>query len=100
MAQTAGEVIADTWQEGLENAVASLAQLPGRCPVAQEAALFGLPPIRQLLYRRTRTGPAYRVLFRMHEEPDEMPFVRVIAVRHGAQAPMTEDDASSIQNEE
>jgi hypothetical protein len=53
-----------------------------------------------LLHRRTRTGPAYHVLFRIYgptEAPSDAPFVRIIAVRHAAMAPLTEDEAQLIK---
>ena len=88
---------ADAWQEGLEDAIASLARLPERCPSAPEADLFPLPEVRQLLYRRTRGSMTYRVLFRMHETAEDAPFVRLLTLRHGSQPPITPVEARAIQ---
>ena len=43
-----------------------------------------------LLYRRTRTGPAWRILFSVHEtDENDPPTVHIQMLRHGAQAPLT-----------
>jgi plasmid stabilization system protein ParE len=100
LAENAGLVIADAWQEGLEAVIASLSHLPQRCSAAQEADLFPAPLVRQLIYRRSRSSPAYRILFRLHDNPDDAPFVRLIALRHGAQAPLTADEAQVLHDED
>ncbi len=56
--------------------------------------------IRRMLYRRTRTGPTYRVLFTLRESPDDAPTVAIIHVRHAAQAPMTQQEAWEIESSE
>ena len=53
---------AEVWSEGLEVEIAKLAQLPTRWPIAEEDKLFW-ENVRRMLYRRTASGPAYRVLF-------------------------------------
>ncbi len=101
-AQTAGEGVADDWQEGLEDAAASLAQMPSRIPVAPEADLFGPPPVRRLIYRRAPGSPAHHLFFRIYDAefaPLDAPFVRILALRHAAMAPLTEDEAQAIENE-
>ena len=103
LSETADEVIADAWQEGIEDAIAGLARFPHRHPITAEVGLFGPPQVHHLLYRRTRTGSAYHILYRVYgptEAPADAPFVRIIAVRHAAMAPLTEEDARSILNSE
>jgi plasmid stabilization system protein ParE len=98
-AATADEAIADVWQESLEQAISGLAEFPKQHPVAPESYLFGMPPVHRQLHRRTRTGPAHHILFRIYgpiEAPSDAPFVRIIAVRHAAMAVMTEDEAQLI----
>jgi len=57
-------------------------------------------PVRQIVYRRRPGGPAYRVLFTVEADSSEdAPFVNVIHVRHGAQAPMNEAEASAIEED-
>jgi plasmid stabilization system protein ParE len=92
---TAGASIADAWEDALMDAIASLATYPERCAIANENKLFQcISPgdtLRVLLFRRTRTGPAWRILFSAHETDENDPLtVRVHHIRHGAQAPMTE----------
>jgi plasmid stabilization system protein ParE len=41
--------LADPWFDGLQDAVLSLAEMPGRCPLAPESEDLG-EVIRQLLY--------------------------------------------------
>jgi len=91
---------ADTWQEGLEEAIASLSRLPERCLAAPEADYFPPPLVRQLLYRRAKSKLIYRVLFRLHEDANDAPFVRLIAVRHSGQAPINEEEAKQIREAE
>ncbi len=94
----AGEGIADLWREGLERALATLAVFPARLPVASEHDFF--PEIvRALLYRRTPTGPAYRVLFVQRDSMQDGPIVGVLRVRPASAAPLTEDEAAELAAE-
>jgi plasmid stabilization system protein ParE len=61
------------WIDGIEAAIATLAQMPARCPLAPEDSYFRVE-IRQLLFGR------YRILFTI-AAPDE---VWVVHVRHAA----------------
>jgi plasmid stabilization system protein ParE len=61
------------WFDGLEAAIATLADMPARCPLAPENSYFRVE-IRQLLYGR------YRILFTI-ASPDE---VWIVHVRHAA----------------
>jgi len=100
--RTAGEPAADAWQDGLYAAIATLATTPRR-QVAPESQRFG-QEVRQLLYRRRPGSPAYRVLFTLVEEEGELPFVRIVHVRHAARRPMTRAEAQerlrAIQEEQ
>jgi len=87
---------ADEWHDKLIDALATLATYPKRCPLAREDRLFRRE-VRQFLYRQTRGGVAYRVLFTVYEAEDEAPFVFILHVRHGAQGPMTADEAQAIE---
>ena len=86
--RTAGEEIAEEWQDGLKSEIAKLSQFPARLPVAPEDKLFK-ETIYVLLYRRTTRGPAYRVFFFLREAQEEVPTVAIVHVRHAAQKPMT-----------
>ncbi len=62
---------------GLLAAIRSLANNPGRCSLADEAADLGVD-LRELLYGRRRT--VYRILFTITGQS-----VNVLRVRHAAQ---------------
>ena len=70
-------------RRGLEEAIASLSQMPGRCPFAPEDGMLDRP-IRQLLYRHG--GTTYRILFiTINATEDDPGIVSITRVRHGAQ---------------
>ena len=94
--QSAGEEIADAWQDGIENEIAKLSRLPERRPIAQENPRFKAT-VRSLSYRRAATGPVYRVLFTVQPLSEDGPTVTIINIRHGAQAPMTRKEAREIE---
>ena len=68
------------WYNGIIDALLTLEEFPGRCPLAPESRKFPSPrgPIRQLLYGDKRN--AYRILFCIRGET-----VRVLHIRHAAQ---------------
>ncbi len=66
------------WFLALEDAIASLANFPGRCAVAPESSLFPFE-VRQLLYGRK--PHVYRILFTIEND-----IVRVLHIRHGRRA--------------
>jgi len=91
--------IAQAWSAGLVEETAKLARYPTIWPLAEEDRLFK-QTVHRMLYRRTRTGPAYRVLFVLRQSPDDAPTVGIIHVRHAAQAPMTQQEAREIEASE
>lgn len=98
-AETADESVADRWQAGLENALASLALMPERNAIAEnESGLLGFP-LRRHLYRRTASSPAYLIFYRLVDASDEPPTIRIIHIRHGSRAPLDEDEAALIGDE-
>ena len=74
------------WYAGLLKAIASLSEMPKRCPLARENQYFS-QEIRQLLYGRGRNS--YRVLFTI-VEADATPTVRILHIRHAAQMTLGE----------
>ena len=90
-----GVELGRAWKKGFDFEVAKLAQLPTRWPLAEEDKLFR-EQVRRMLYRRTPSSPAYRVLFVLRERPDDAPTVTIIHVRHSAQKPMTRKEAKEI----
>lgn len=92
---TADRDIAEEWRERLQSTLSSLATLPLRCPVAPEDAVFQEswpgPPLRQLLFRRGRSGLTWRILFTARTATaDDPPLIQVYQIRRGAQAPLTQ----------
>jgi len=83
--------LAGRWYQGLLDAFQSLAELPRRCAVAPENALFPDVEVRQLLYGGGRN--VYRILFCILE-PDT---VRILHVRHAARRRLGE--AAPTQDE-
>ena len=74
---------AQRWQDGLEKAVQSLEDFPGRCAVVSELSTPNRQ-VRQLLYG------AYRLLFTLLDTngDGELDTTRILHVRHGAQKPI------------
>jgi plasmid stabilization system protein ParE len=72
------------WFIALEEAIASLDQLPERCPLAAENREFPFE-VRQLLFGKKRH--VYRVLFAVEDQ-----LVRVLHIRHGRRRPLSIDD--------
>jgi plasmid stabilization system protein ParE len=68
------------WFAALQDAVASLAELPLRCPLAPENAVFPFE-VRHLLYGRK--PHVYRILFTIEDQT-----VYVLHIRHGRRQPL------------
>ena len=77
---------AERWQDGLEKAVASLEDFPGRCAIVTDLTTPDRQ-VRQLLYG------AYRLLFTLLDidGDGDLDTVRLLHVRHGAQGPLTQE---------
>jgi len=89
--EISGSPVADHWEDQLIKALAGLATLPERCAIAPESVVFAQETLRQLLYRRKRGGPVWRILFSIREATDaDSPTVWIHRIRHAAQAPVTE----------
>lgn len=81
---------ASQWYSGLLEAIASLSQMPKRCPLARENEHFS-QELRQLLYGRGRNS--YRVIFTILEGQD-ISTVRILHIRHAYQQTIGEDPES------
>ena len=68
------------WFVALQNAIASLAEFPKRCPLAPESAVFPIE-VRHLLYGHK--PQVYRILFTIEEKT-----VYVLHIRHGRRQPL------------
>jgi plasmid stabilization system protein ParE len=74
LAALSGMEIAEDWEEGLYEALGTLARFPERRVTAEESGMFSVP-VRQYVYRRRRGSPAHRILFTVHEEGPDGPFL-------------------------
>ncbi|MGH2347132.1 MAG: type II toxin-antitoxin system RelE/ParE family toxin [Chloroflexota bacterium] len=86
---------ADKWLRGIFAAIATLADMPERCPMIPEADELG-HPARHLLYGK-RTGQ-YRIIFDIQEEPREVPRVRILRIWHGSRDALTAADLEEESN--
>ena len=77
---------AEKWLIGLFAAIATLEEVPARCPVIPEAAELGFPA-RHLLYGKGRG--VYRIIFDIREEERH---VRVLRIWHSSRDAITADD--------
>jgi len=68
------------WFLALQDAIASLAEFPERCPLAPESAVFPFE-VRQLVYGRP--SHVYRILFTIEDNT-----VLVMHIRHGRRQPV------------
>ncbi len=68
------------WFLALQEAIASLAEFPGRCPLAPESAVFPFE-VRHLLYGHI--PHVYRILFTIEDKT-----VYVLHFRHGRRQPL------------
>ena len=99
MADVADPDIARAWYKGLFEAVAALSRSPRRHAVISENRHFRRE-VRQVLYRRTPAGPAWRILFTVDEGAEDAPTVNLLHVRHAAQRPITRAEARQLEAQE
>src|SRR5664280_1337975 len=72
---------ADNWLRSLFAAIATLAEMPDRCPMIPEAGELG-HPARHLLFGK-RTGQ-YQTIFHIQEASNEGQCVRILRIWHGS----------------
>jgi plasmid stabilization system protein ParE len=84
--------IAEQWFNGIFAAIRTLAEMPYRCPVAEESVELKTE-VRLLLYgRRNRR---YKIYFAVREETRA---VRVFHVRHWAMKPIDADELEDLED--
>lgn len=86
------------WHLGLQNALATLATLPKRCPIADEKRFFQIE-VRVHSYRYSPGSATYHIFFTIAEADEDGPCVYIMHVRHGARKPMTRVEARKIEEE-
>jgi plasmid stabilization system protein ParE len=85
---------ADKWLRRLFAAIATLAEMPERCPLIPEADELG-HPARHLLYGQRRGQ--YRIIFDIQEQSNEGPRVRVLRIWHAHRDAITAADIEAEQ---
>ena len=90
LSQISSSVKASQWYAGLLEAIASLSQIPKRCPLARENDHFS-QELHQLLYGRGRNS--YRVIFTILGGKD-ISTVRILHIRHAYQQTIGEEPES------
>ena len=91
--------VAEKWFNGVMNGIASLEEMPARCPVASESDDLGYE-IRVLLYGR-KNRP-YKIYFAIKNETATQGVVSVLHVRHWARQRLTNielEDSTEDQQE-
>lgn len=73
IAQNASPEIALSWYEGLEAAIASLADMPARCAYARENEAFPNVELRQLVFK------SHRLIFTIRGDEVHVLHVRQVA---------------------
>jgi plasmid stabilization system protein ParE len=80
---------AEKWLRRLFEPIATLAEMPERCPMIPEADELG-HPVRHLLFGK-RTGQ-YRIIFDIQTDSEEGPRVRVLRIWHASRRPLIAED--------
>ena len=77
-------------------ALASLATSPRRYAIPPDVTGFA-GEVRGVVFRRTEGSAAYRLIYRVAEDPDEGPRVTLLHVRHAAAKPIAKKEAREIE---
>ena len=98
-AEVASEIVAEEWREGLLDALADLTTMPRRFPPVSERFRR---EVRQMLYRRSGSQVAYRVLFTFIGEQAQSldpPTIVVLHVRHASAKAITRAEIRELEAE-
>lgn len=88
--------VAERWFNGILRAISLLAEMPERCPVAEESADLGAE-VRVLLFGRG--NQQYKVYFVVHQPSAAEGIVRVIHVRHWARRSPNVDELDDLMDD-
>jgi plasmid stabilization system protein ParE len=94
LAELEGDTIALDWLAKLKTALGTLTTWPRRFPLAPEEELLERS-VRVMLFRRTPSGPAWRVFFTIEDAGNDGFVVRIRHIRHGA-SPLSTYDAGEL----
>jgi plasmid stabilization system protein ParE len=95
-ADHASEVIADQWEEELEEAISHLASsLIGE--IDEDATQLLGKPTRKMVFRRRGSAVAYQVYYQIREDPLDAPTIQIMHIRHGARKNITREESLLIK---
>jgi plasmid stabilization system protein ParE len=96
LSEISGDTIALDWDAKMKQAITSLSTFPRIHALAPEEEILE-SGVRAMLFRRTSSGPAWRVFYTIEEPPLGLDgfVVRVRHIRHGA-SPLTAFDAGDL----
>jgi plasmid stabilization system protein ParE len=77
------------WYRLVMREIASLKNMPARCPLAPESETLGVE-LRQLLHGKKRG--IYRIVFRVVEGKGRKKEVHILTIRHGARKPLSDEE--------
>jgi plasmid stabilization system protein ParE len=95
--EQAGSEISKIWREGLKTALKRLSS-PREHSIIPEHKHFRRE-VRQLIYRRTPSSVAYRILFLVSDDTPDGPLVLIFHIRHSARRPITIREARQMRSE-
>ena len=88
--------VAEGWFNAVIDDIASLTDMPARCPIAPESKELGAE-VRLLLHgRKNRT---YKIYFAVHYETPSTGTVRIFHVRHWARKALSSDELQALMDE-
>lgn len=97
--ELAGYLIADRWEEGLDEAVRLLALTPHLQVAERESKLLNRE-VRRMVYQRDGSSLKYLLFYVISEDvtaPGGRGYVSIFHIRHGARRPMTRQEAQELR---
>ncbi len=85
--------VAEKWFNGIIDDIASLREMPAKCPVAPESEDIG-EEVRLLLHGRKNR--AHKIYYAINYETPSSGTVQVFHVRHWARKPVSEDELQDL----
>jgi hypothetical protein len=89
--------MAERWFNGVIHEIASLSEMPARCPAAPESEDLG-QEVRVLLHGRSKR--LYKIYYAIDYETPSAGMVRVFHVRHWARKPLTNDELEELMDDD
>jgi plasmid stabilization system protein ParE len=96
--QTANDVIALAWYQGMRAAVRGLSLNPRRFAIQPDESRKINEEVRREIYRHTPgTSAVYYLFYTVEDATEDGPLVSVIHVRHASRKPLTRAEAKDIR---